>query len=577
MNVLSIGFTMMSLVCLWPLSAQSVDFGTLKKDIKDKLKAKPFEINGGASLNAIYTEGSQKNPQPFTYVASANVVCKIYGYELPFSFTYSNKQFSTTNPNFRFNRTSFNPKYKAWTGHFGDIATSFSPYTLSGIPFQGAGIEYAPEKWKVEVVAGRIYKPVAEVVEQATKPTFYRFGMGIKTGYENKGKRLGLAVFYAKDDPNSIPLPRKSDNAEVRPMENIAFATTLALPVGKKITWQSEVSTSVLTRDLMQTQGIFQSSRVTEQVTGRLLPQRNGSTKVYYAVKTSLNYTIEKTGQIGLSYERVDPRYQTLGGLFFTNDFENLTLNAQHKGLMNISFSTGLQRDDIADRKRNSTGRMVVSANMGGKIGEKVDMSLNYSNFQSYAFIQTGFERINRLSPLDNLDTLHFTQLAQNAAFNLNYALQQSEKTNQTVAFNMNFMESAMERNQTTQQDQTTQVTSGGLAYNLNLVEKNITLAVAMNYAVNLSGTKKIVTTGPTISAAKPLFDKLITANANLSYNQSRSPDGQAQVITAGIGANTVLKKKHNLTLNWVVQQSKTPNAPQNFNTTINAGYNYTF
>lgn len=151
------------------LLAQSVDFGTLKDDIKKKkdalkkvIKAKPFEMTGGILLNTIYTEGSQPVAQPFTYVASGNVVCLVKGYKLPLSFTYSNKKFTSTspnlNPNFRFNRSTFSPKYKDWAGQFGDVNTSFSPYTLSGVPIKGASIAYTPEKWKIEVV-GVFTKP----------------------------------------------------------------------------------------------------------------------------------------------------------------------------------------------------------------------------------------------------------------------------------------------------------------------------------------------------------------------------------------------------------------------------------
>jgi hypothetical protein len=216
-------------VCL-PLGgllAQSVDFGTLKEDVQKRLKAKPFEISGATALNAIYTEGSQPIAQPFTYVASANVVCTVKGYKLPFSFTYSNKKFSQTNPNFRFNRSAFNPKYKNWAGHFGDIGVSFSPYTLSGVPIKGADIEYAPDKFKIEAVCGRIYTAVREEDSSKVIPTFYRVGAGVKTSYQGKKMKGSIALFYAKDAKNSIPILKKIENTAIRPMENIAVCRFL--------------------------------------------------------------------------------------------------------------------------------------------------------------------------------------------------------------------------------------------------------------------------------------------------------------------------------------------------------------
>jgi hypothetical protein len=82
----------------------------------------------------------------------------------------------------------------------------------------------------------------------------------------------------------------------------------------------------------------------------QLVKHHNASTSVYHAFKTDLNYEISQNDKIGLAYQRVDPDYYTLGGYFFTNDFENVTLNAQHRGKINAMLSTGLQRDDLKNK-----------------------------------------------------------------------------------------------------------------------------------------------------------------------------------------------------------------------------------
>jgi hypothetical protein len=557
------------------LFAQSIDFGTIKDDVQKKLKTKPFEISGGASLNAIYTEGSQPIPQPFTYVASANIVCVVKGYKLPFAFTYSNKKFAHTNPNFRFNRSAFNPRYKNWAGHFGDVSMAFSPYTLSGVPIKGAGIEYAGDKIKIEAVAGRIYKAVGEEDSTNRLPTFYRTGAGLKTSYQGKDIKGAVAIFYAKDRKNSIAIPRKYENAEVRPMENLAFSISGSLPIPKikGLSLESEVSTSVLTPNLM---------KADERDTSKnpitwLLKKRNVSTKVYKALKTALNYTMGENGSLALAYERVDPNYRTLGGLFFTNDFENITINAHHQGKVNMSLTTGIQRDDIADRKRSSTGRMVIAGNMAFKASEKMDVTMNYSNFQSYTFIQTGFERINRLTVLDNLDTLNYTQLSQNAGLNMAYKLGQTETLTQALTSSINFMESAKERNNTVQQNNATRFINGLVNYNLNWIPQNLSIATGVNYAINDAATSRTLTIGPTLSVAKPFFDKLVNINAVLAYNQSRGTKQRTNITTMSIGASTVLKKVHNLNMNIVTQYRRSLNTKSDINATASMGYNYTF
>lgn len=422
---------------------------------------------------------------------------------------------------------------------------------------------------------GRIYKALAEADSSFVKPTYYRIGAGLKMGYEGKNIKGGMALFYAKDSKNTIPIPRKYENADVRPMENIALAFTGSLPIAKVtgLALESEVSTSVLTHDLLKND----QRDTSKNPIAWLLKNRNATTNVYHAVKTALTYTMEKNGSLSLAYERVDPNYRTLGGLFFTNDFENITINAVHQGKVNLGFSTGVQRDDIADKKRKSTGRMVIGYNMTFKPTEKIDVSLNYSNFQSYTFIQTGFERINRLTALDNLDTLHFTQLSQNASMNLSYNIGQTETKTQTISTNINFMESAQARDPNVPTSNATRFINGLVNYNLNWLPKELTVATAVNYAINEAALKRTITVGPTVSVAKSLFDKRLTTNAVVAYNQSWGGVQKSSTTTMSIGAMTVLNKKHNLALNLVHQYRTSAQAKTIVNFTATASYNYSF
>lgn len=86
------------------IHAQNIDLGTLKGQINERVKAKPLEINGGISFNTVTTLGMQPNPQPFTYVASGNLIFKIKNYDLPFSFMYTNRKWNYQNPTFKFSQ-----------------------------------------------------------------------------------------------------------------------------------------------------------------------------------------------------------------------------------------------------------------------------------------------------------------------------------------------------------------------------------------------------------------------------------------------------------------------------------------
>lgn len=549
--------------------------GTVKDKIKETLKSKPIKINGSLAVNTVATVGSAQNPQPFTYVANGNVNIALFGYSLPFSFTYSNRQFSYVNPSFQFNRTAFNPKFKKWTGHFGDVSMTLSPYTLSGFQFKGAGIEYSPDKWKLQILGGRFLKGVAEDSSGRVTPSYYRLGTGLKAGYYGDKAKLGVSVFYAKDNAKSIPVPLSINYYEVRPMENLAFAIEAGVPIGEKLSLETEISTSVLTKNMLAPDNEVDPYEETEtSPLAKVLSSHNPMTQVYHAIKTGLNYKVGKTGTIGLAYERVDPRYRTLGGHYFTNDFENITVNTAFQGKVNTQFSTGLQRDDLVNSGTSNLNRMVVSASMSFKPLEKMDMSLNYSNFQSYTFIRSPFDRINQTTPFDNLDTLNFTQLSQNSSVNMSYNLKQDKAGSQTVNMNINFMESANERNQGG--SQATQFVNTSTNYAWAITEKKLNLSFGFNYSLNL-GQSSNVTWGPILSATKQLFDKKVAANAALSYNRNKTEGILSQVVNMSVGGNTKIKEKHNITANLALQYRSVTNRSALSNGTLTIGYNYSF
>jgi len=244
------------LLCLisTSLSAQtytaSPDLGNIKENLKSKFQ-KPFLINGGLSLNSVYTENwgeGATNPQPFSWIATGNINLTLFGVAMPFSFNYSNRKVQYSNPSFKFNRFALHPKYKAWTLHAGDLSTTFSPYTLNGFQYTGAGVEYDKGKWQVQALYGLFMKAVKE--DSLITPSYRRLGWGTKVTYNASGHKIGLSAFHAKDNVGSIPSPVLNKNAAITPMEGTAFAVEGSYPVMKNLLVNFEYSTSILTKDL---------------------------------------------------------------------------------------------------------------------------------------------------------------------------------------------------------------------------------------------------------------------------------------------------------------------------------------
>jgi hypothetical protein len=562
------------------LSAQtytaSPDLGNIKENLASKFQ-KPFRINGGVSLNSVYTENwgaDATNPQPFSWIATGNVNLTILGMAMPFSFNYSNRKVQYSNPSFKFNRFSLHPKYKEWTLHAGDLSTTFSPYTLSGHQYTGAGLEFNKGKWQAQALYGRFLK--AEKEDSLVTPSYKRMGWGTKMSYNSNGSKIGLSVFHAKDRASSIPAPVLEKNAQVTPMEGTAFALEGSYPVLKNLLVSFEYSTSILTKDLRLSGDTTVNSA---SFFKRLVGTANSSTAIYHAFKAGFSYSLAASA-IGITYERVDPEYRTLGAYYFTNDFENITANFSQnllKGKVTASLNAGVQKDDLNNTKQSQMQRFLFSGNLAIRPSQKLNIGLSYSNQQSYTFLRTGFEQINQVTPYQNLDTLNFTQLSQNAGLNSNYTIRQDKQQVQLLSFTCNYMESANKKGDIIRQGDVTRFVNGNAGHSITLLEPGLTIASGANFSYSYAGSINSITWGPCLNIAKTFFKKILRTNCGISYNTSSSLGKSISIFNLRGGGAAVIAKKHNLNMN-IVWQNKTGNgvAATSY-LTATAGYTYSF
>ena len=66
-------------------------------------------LSGGINVsNVFYATSGEQNRDPYNCIVSGNLNINLFGYDMPFSFSWSNSQRSYTQP---FNRLSFTPSY----------------------------------------------------------------------------------------------------------------------------------------------------------------------------------------------------------------------------------------------------------------------------------------------------------------------------------------------------------------------------------------------------------------------------------------------------------------------------------
>jgi len=211
---------------------------------------------------------------------------------------------------------------------------------------------------------------------------------------------------------------------------------------------------------------------------------------------------------------------------------------------------------------------------------KKLTVNGSYSNFRAHTQIKNQFDYINEVRLYDNLDTLNFTQISQNANLNLNYNMLQNKVKRQSINVNLSY------QNTTEKQDaflvdvlnNDSQFFNGNMAYNLTFSEKNLSITGAFNSTFSTISINKTTTLGPTLAIAKLFFDKKFRTAFSSSYNTT-STDGmrQGDVLNFRLNGSYRWLENHNFNVNIIqlFRNSSTQSNVNDFTATI--GYNYTF
>lgn len=539
-------------------------------------KEKPIAVTGGASLNQIFysANGIESRRDPYAWYASGNINFSLYGWSVPLSFSLSNQNSSFQQP---FNQYSIHPTYKWITGHFGYTSMSFSPYTVNGHIFLGGGIDLAPEgKWRFSGLYGRFLRAVEHDTATTTPPAYQRMGYGFKASYVTGKDFVDLIVFHAEDEVGSIgSLP---DSLNILPQENLVVSLGGGKSFLQNFMFKAELAATAISNDTRAAESDVDHPLAK---TGPLYTPRLSSS-FYKAFRTSLDFQ-QNAYIIGVAYERIDPEYRTLGAYFFNNDLENITANGSTsilQGRMNIAVSVGTQRDNIDNTKISTMRRAVGSLNVNYAISQRINFAGSYSNFQTYTNIRSQFQQINQLTPYENLDTLNFTQLSQNATVMMSYIFGRKETHRQNVSVNL-MMQDASDEQGGVPQNSGMRFYNCNTAYSLGIVPKNITLSVSVNATINRGAMIDTRTIGPVVAVSKLLFDKKLRTVFSSTYNTTYS-DGDKinQVVNGRVSAILSVQKKHNINLSMVLvnRESSTAEVSRSFSEfTGTLGYSYAF
>lgn len=527
-----------------------------------------FKVTGNVNANMMYYNSNMPNArEPFTYLLSGSLNISAFNFNVPlfYSITNQGNNLGYTAP-FDFNRLSIMPKYKWVKAYIGNVSMTFSPYTLSGFPFKGVGLELTPRSpFKVTLMGGQLLKAVSEENAMGGIPVYQRFGYGAKIGFEQPQYKIGWIGFYAKDNVNSLNM---TNDKGVTPKENFVNSLTFSTSLLKNLNFNVEYALSVLTDDTRSKNlsgGSFRDK----------LFSAKESTSYMNAFNVNFDYNIQKS-VIGLTYERIDPNYNTLGALYFNNDLENIALRFSrpfYQDKITVSTSLGFQRDDLAKAKKQDTKRVVASINMNYTVTDQLTISGSYSNFSTYTNKKLDqFELINNPNVVQS-DTLDYRQLSQNANVNMSYAF--GEKRNQNFNFNYSIAGQANEQGGIIRKGQASTVQNYNLSHSVNFIGTKVALNSSLNYTNNEVGQNSNSSIGGSIGASKKLFKDKLNTNFGVLYNNSQSNMNSSSVFGVKFNNSYMLLEKHNLNMSIISMFRSSSNAKKFNDLTATLNYSY--
>lgn len=529
---------------------------------------KGIKASGGVSIsNIIYnTNDSVNRRDPYQLILSGNLNLNIFGYDAPFSFIYSNSQRSYTQP---FNRMSFAPRYKWIKAYIGQTSMTFSPYTLSGHSFRGAGLELTPGNWRLSMMGGQMKKAVeyTPLAESASQPSYKRMGYGLKLGYEKGASGILVNVFSARDYERSIE--EVPENVLLHPMTNVAAGISGRTSLFGHFTLEGEYSLSLLNSDTR-----LLSATDSVDVNDNSFSSATAGSRRFDAFSVGAGYQSSLAG-IMVKYERVAPDYQSLGAYYFNNDLENLTIAPSLRlleGRFTVSGNAGVQRNNLDATRESTTRRFVGAGNMNFSISERWNLNLSYSNFSTFTNMKPREDPFFR----DSMDSLDFYQVTNQAGGTVNYVFGKKESPGNLMLF------TSFQVANDAGSENAADFLSSNASYS-QVIGSDVTISVLYNLNSSESQDLRSLYHGPGLTVSRIFKEKNVRASFNSTYNRNlmngiKGSPVLSTAVNLSWMAGKAENEKHNVTSNisWVQRfRSAVQGSRREITATVNYSYSF--
>lgn len=502
----TITFFYCSLLTIFTLSLRS-------QDIENIAKQKPFEIHGSASVSAGYYKavGFQNTRRPYSYSIMLAPTISVYGVQIPFNFTFTEGSRSINNP---FAQFGINPYWKWIKGYFGWTNMTWSPTTLSGKTFLGAGIEINPSLFRFGAMYGRFNPAINEnlLSKEVQQPQYKRRGWATKIGVGNADNYFDFIFLAARDVSGSIaPIKDTLSQLNYTPAENVVFGImSFQTFAKKKLTWQLDGAISGYTRDtrspLIDPGNGFGTKAL------KLIFPPHLSSSYAWSAHTNVTYR-HQLFTLGFDYNRIQPEYQSMGVDYILNDQQKITLNQTWfagKKKWTFAFNEFYQHDNLNNRKAVQTHRTGLSANVNFQMNQNFGFTISYNNFLT---AQTkGIKQVN--------DTTKVFQMQNTIVFSPRYMILSTDYIHNiftSITYSrmddFNRFTSVYSKNSTV---------NTNLGYSLSVTAISLSFSPGINILYAQNSSIQLLTVGPSIGLGKTFWQGKISTSLNVTFTASR-------------------------------------------------------
>ncbi|WP_395045962.1 hypothetical protein [Flavobacterium sp.] len=546
----------------------SVFLQTVKaQDLENISELKPVEFSGTFTVFGSYynVEGIDPRRKDFTWYATGNPLLKLYGIDIPFSFTVSEQERTFRQP---FNQFCISPTYKWAKAHLGYTNLAWSPFTWSGQTALGAGVELNPGKLRFGALYGKLNRAVEENLTspELQTPAFKRMGYAMRLGYGTESSHVDLIMLKGKDDENSLStIPQ---NEEVLPGENIVVGLSSKLKFTEKLFWDADLATSVFTRDV---RALTLSDDDASTVNSfKSILKVNSSTQMYNAYQTEVRFE-EKKYKIKAKYRLVEPDFQSMGAYYFQTDVENITIEPSAyllKNKLRISSSFGHQRNNLLNKKLYTTKRIIGNVGLDYAVSKVFGFNAVYANYSG--------EQGKGLK-IPNQATQQ-SYVSQNMMVMPRLTFVKEKLTHfHTLMANRQWM---TDKNPNTAN--TTEYQVDNLNYTSSFVSNKTGLTLGASYLLSIFESNLNINrlNGIGLNASMPFFKNKLTSSLSANGTQQKlNHENFADIINVTFQNTYKINDHHGITLLGIYldNKAKVPTGISFNEYNIDLGYTYTF